>query len=168
MLFSLPSFKRYFVYSAWLSIDGTNTPRPPLSLGRKRVSGAIGSGFLLLCKNLKMILFSEHPVAALYFENCLKMKGMSKKLVDMKLVSSAYWDSFRFSFLPGRLKPLFSSLFTLFVNTSFWVQYSGKESGHPCLTPLSNVMHSEKYPLFCTCDYVSLYIILINSIYCLG
>ena len=49
LLFSFPSFMRYFILNGWLSIDGTNIPRPPLSLslGRKRVSRAIGSGFLL-------------------------------------------------------------------------------------------------------------------------
>ena len=56
LLFSFPSFMRYFILNAWLSIDGTNIPRPSLSLRRKRVSRAIGSGFLLFHKNLKIIL----------------------------------------------------------------------------------------------------------------
>ena len=56
LLFSFPSFMRYFILNGWLSIDGTNIPRPPLSLGRKRVSRAIGSGFLLFHKNLKIVL----------------------------------------------------------------------------------------------------------------
>ena len=65
-------------------------------------------------------MFSEHPVAFLYFENCSKMNGISEKLVDIKLVPSAYWESFKFSFLPGSLNLLiFGSLFTLLVNTSF-------------------------------------------------
>ena len=67
-----------------------------------------------------LLMFSEHPVAFLYFENCLKMNGMSEKLMDIKLVLSAYSESFKFSFLSGSLNLLmFGSLFTLLVNTSF-------------------------------------------------
>ena len=70
-----------------------------------------------------LIIFSEHPVAVLYLENCSNINGISEKFVDKKLVSPAYCDSFKFSFLPGSLMPLiFGSLFTLLVNTSFWVQ----------------------------------------------
>ena len=56
-LFSFQSCKRNLVLNAWLCMDGTNIPRPPLSLGRKRVSRAIGSGLLLFHRNLKIILF---------------------------------------------------------------------------------------------------------------
>ena len=70
-----------------------------------------------------LFIFSEHPIAALYLENCSNTNGISEKFVDRKLVSSAYCDSFKFSFLPGSLIPLiFGSLFTLLVNTSCWVQ----------------------------------------------
>ena len=65
-------------------------------------------------------MFSEHPVAVLYLENCSKIKGMSEKLVDIKVVLSAYWESFKVSFLPDSLNLLMlGSLLTLLVNTSF-------------------------------------------------
>ena len=48
-------------------------------------------------------IFNEQPVAVLYLENCLNINGISEKFVDKKLVSSAYCDSFKFSFLPGSL-----------------------------------------------------------------
>ena len=38
-------------------MDGSNIPRPHLSIGRKRVSPAIGSRFLLFHRKLKIILF---------------------------------------------------------------------------------------------------------------
>ena len=57
VLFSFPSCKRNFVLNAWLSMDGSDIPRPPLSIGRKRVSPAIGSRFLLFHRKLKIILF---------------------------------------------------------------------------------------------------------------
>ena len=38
-------------------MDGSDIPRPPLSIGRKRVSPAIGSRFLLFHRKLKIILF---------------------------------------------------------------------------------------------------------------
>ena len=65
-----------------------------------------------------LFVFSKYPVAFLYLENGSKMKGMYEKLVNMKLVSSAYCESFRF--LECSLNPLMlGSLFTLFVNMSF-------------------------------------------------
>ena len=38
-----PNCIRYFILSARIWISGTNIPRAPLCLGRKRVSQAIGS-----------------------------------------------------------------------------------------------------------------------------
>ena len=62
--------------------------------------------FVWISNSSVLFIFSKHPVAFLYLENCWKMKGMSEKLVNKKLVSSAYCKSFRVSFLPGSLNPL--------------------------------------------------------------
>ena len=64
-----------------------------------------------------------HPVAFSYFENLSMSKGIFSKLEEIKLVSSAYWDSLRFSLLPGILKPLISLSFRIpYEKTSFWTQ----------------------------------------------
>ena len=45
-------------------MDGSNIPRPHLSIGRKRVSPAIGSRFLLFHRKLKIILFVSRCVGS--------------------------------------------------------------------------------------------------------
>ena len=39
-----------------------------------------------------LFIFSEHPIAVLYLENCSNTNGISEKFVDKKLVSSAYCE----------------------------------------------------------------------------
>ena len=56
LLFFFPRFMGYFILNAWLSIDGQYSKPASLSLGRKRVSQAIGSRFLCLHKSQKIIL----------------------------------------------------------------------------------------------------------------
>ena len=64
--------------------------------------------------------FRVHPVAFSYFQNLSRSKGMSSKLDEIKLVSSASWDSFRLTFLPGILKPLIYLSFRIsYEKTSF-------------------------------------------------
>ena len=82
-------------------------------------------------------MFREHPFAVLYLENCSKIKGiLVEKLVDIKLVSSAYWESFNVSFFPGSLSPLMlGSLLTLFLIRHSECSKVGKRADIPVSLP---------------------------------
>ena len=108
MLFFFPSCKKYFVLNAWLSTDGTNIPKP-LSLGRKRVSRAIVSAFLLFHKKLKIVLFI-YGSRSLGSENTLHTnESLENNIVFIIMV------------FPLRKKCLWFCTFTLF--SIFWIHF---------------------------------------------
>ena len=69
--------------------------------------------FVWINKPFVLWALKVHPVAFPCFENLSRSKDMSSKLDEIKLMSSAYWDYLRFSFLPVILKPLISLSFRM-------------------------------------------------------
>ena len=63
-------------------MDATNIPRLSLSLGRKRVSWAIGSGFLLFNKNLNIFLLIS---GSMFLGSGKTLHPASKKVSSRRL-----------------------------------------------------------------------------------
>ena len=101
------------------------------------------------------------PVAISYFLKKFSISTIDSSVITNRLVSSAYWESFRFSFWLSMEYPtifLFVLMFRFI--TSLFLIYNRRNKGHPCLTPLDNGKGVDRNLLFAMTDCVFLYIFL--------
>ena len=107
----------------------------------------------------KMLMIA--PVAISYFLKKFSISTIDSPVITNRLVSSAYWESFRFSFWLGMEHPtifLFVLIFRFI--TSLFLIYNRRDKGHPCLTSLDNGKGVDRNLLFAMADCVFLYIFL--------
>ena len=101
-------------------------------------------------------VFEMLMVAPVAISNVLKKFSIStidSSVITKRLVSSAYWESFKFSFWLGMGYPTIF-LFALMVRfmASSFIMYNRGDRGHPFLSPLNSGGGVDGGPLFATTD----------------
>ena len=97
------------------------------------------------------------PVAISYFSKRFSIPTIDFSVIMKRLVTSAYWESFRSSFWLGMgdLTIYSFDLMFRFINSPLTI-YSRRDRGHPCLTPLDNGRGVDRNPLLDITDCVFL------------